>query len=339
MLEDLVGALAKEEEEDGHAGGDAIAYLIDDHRPGEVGHFGADLDAAVHRAGMHHEGVVAHGVDPAQGEAVAGGVLAERGDEVLGHALLLHPEEPHHVEAGQDGIEIVAHRHRPPLERGRQQRGRGDEGDLGAEGGVGQHIGAGYSAVLDVADDADVHAIERASLLANRVAVQQGLRGVLVPAIARIDHVDSIVQPARDLPRHARRAVADNDGVDAHRFDGEHRIAERLALLDRRRADAERHRVGREALGRLLEAQPSAGGVFVEEPDDVLPSQRGNLRDGALRDLGERVGELVELLDVGPIEIGDGEEVPHDFTTSPRSTPCGLTFTTSSRRVGRFLPT
>ena len=33
--------------------------LVDDHRAGQVGHLGADLDAAVHRAGVHDERVVA----------------------------------------------------------------------------------------------------------------------------------------------------------------------------------------------------------------------------------------------------------------------------------------
>ena len=37
------------------------------------------------------------------------------------------------------------------------------------------------------------------------------------------------------------------------------------------------------------------------------------------------------------VEVGDGEEVLHPFTTSPRSTPSGLTFTISSRRVGQVL--
>ena len=37
------------------------------------------------------------------------------------------------------------------------------------------------------------------------------------------------------------------------------------------------------------------------------------------------------------VEVGDREEVLHDFTISPRSTPSGLTSTTSSRRVGQVL--
>ncbi len=71
-------------------------------------------------------------------------------------------------------------------------------------------------------------------MLADRVAVEQGLGGVLVPAVAGVDHRG--VGPLGDLSGHARGGVADDDGVDAHGLDGLDGVAERLALLHRRRA-------------------------------------------------------------------------------------------------------
>ena len=49
------------------------------------------------------------------------------------------------------------------------------------------------------------------------------------------------------------------------------------------------------------------------------------------------VDSLTQLLDVAALELGDAQQVSHD--SAPRSTPASLTSTTSSRRVGRFLPT
>ena len=98
--------------------------------------------------------------EPGRGEPVAGGVLAQRGDQCLGHALALHAQQADDVDLAEHRVEVVAHRDRPALEARRQQRGRGDEGDLGAEGGEGEDVGAGDPAVLDVADDGDAQPVE-----------------------------------------------------------------------------------------------------------------------------------------------------------------------------------
>ena len=147
--------------------------------------------------------------------------------------------------------------------------------DLGAEGGEGGHVRAGHPAVLDVADDGDRGRPSRraAARWSDRVAVEQRLGGVLVPPVAGVDHRRAS-HPAGDLPRHARRGVAHHDRVDAHRLDGLDRVAQGLALLDRRARHAEGHGVGREALGRRLEAEPGAGRVLEEERHDGLAPQR-----------------------------------------------------------------
>ena len=59
-------------------------------------------------------------------------------------------------------------------------------------------VGAGDAAVLDVADDGDARPASAAEALADRVAVEQRLGRVLVPAVAGVDHRRR--RPARDLP-------------------------------------------------------------------------------------------------------------------------------------------
>ena len=115
-------------------------------------------------------------------------------------------------------VEVGRHLDGPALERGRQQAARCGQGDVGSQGGVGQHLGAGHPAVADVADDQDAQTLEAGDAellgcgalalgqdLAHREAVEQRLRGVLVPAVAGVDHVGPL-DPARHLVRRAGRA-------------------------------------------------------------------------------------------------------------------------------------
>ena len=241
--EDPVHARAHHQVQHRHAGGDAVADLVDDHRAGQIGHLGADLHPSVHRTGVHHEGVVLHAVHAPAREAVPGRVLPQGWQERFGHALALHPEEVRDVEGGQHGVEVVAHLGRPARERWRQQGRWRHQRDLGTEGGERDHVGPSDSTVLDVADDADVQAIEAAPLLTDRVAVEQRLGGVLVPAVTGVDDPHAVIEPPGDLPRHAGGSVAHDDRVHAHGFDGEDGVAERLALLDRGGAHAEGHGV------------------------------------------------------------------------------------------------
>ena len=144
---------------------------------------------------------------------------------------------------GSTVVEVAAHVDGPALEARGQQRAWRDQGHPRAECIECEHVRSGDTRVLDVADDRDVQTLDRAiELRADRVAVEQRLGGVLVPAIACVH--DRRVDPAGDLPRHARRLVAHDDRVDTHRLDRLDRVAQRLALVHRRRAHAERHRVG-----------------------------------------------------------------------------------------------
>src|SRR3546814_8783302 len=66
-------------------------------------------------------------------------------------------------------------------------------------------------------------------------------------------------------------------------------LSRSLALLHRRRRHREVHGIGRQSLGRGLEAEPGPGGVLVEQADHGLAPQRRHLGDRTGRDLGEVV--------------------------------------------------
>ena len=114
-----------------------------------------------------------------------------------------------------------------------------------------------------------------------------------------------------DLPRHAARLVADDEGVDAHRRDGLDRVAQALALVDARRPDRERHHVGRQALGRRLERQPGAGRVLEEHVAHGAAAQRRHLRVGSGIDLDHVLGEIEQPVHGVDADLGDRAQVLH----------------------------
>ena len=193
---------------------------------------------------------------------------------------------------------------RPPLQRGRQQGGRGDQGHLGAQGGVGGDLGPGHPAVADVAHDQPpagprsgrVPSSPPPQDLAHGVEVEQGLGRVLVPAVTGVDH-RAVVDPLGHPGRHPRRGVADDHGVHADGLDGLDGVAQRLALLDRRGPGGERQHVGRHPLGRRLERHAGPGRVLEEQGGDRAAAQGRHLRVGPAADLGEGVGHPQHLGD------------------------------------------
>ena len=136
-----------------------------------------------------------------------------------------------------------------------------------------------------------------------------------------------------------------DEGVDAHRRHGLDRVAEALALVDAGRADAERHHVGRQALGRRLERQAGARRVLEEQVAHRLAAQRRHLRVRPLVDLDHRVGEVEQAQHAVDADLADRAQVLHD--APPRhegcsgaptiSTPSGQTRTSSLRLVGQVL--
>ena len=78
--------------------------LVGDQRVWAVDHVGRELDAAVHRPGMHQELARA---EAAAVDLEAHRVLADRGHEALTHPLVLHAERIDDVRLGE-AVEVVS---------------------------------------------------------------------------------------------------------------------------------------------------------------------------------------------------------------------------------------
>ena len=212
------------------------------------------------------------------------------------------------------------------LDADRHQRGRGDEGDLGAEGVQQVDVGAGDAAVQDVADEGDAPAARGPgrgpASAADQAAphgegVEQGLGGVLVGAVAGVD--DGGVDPAggRQAVGRAGGAVPDDDGVDAHRLQGLRGVLEGLALGDAGALGGEVDDVGGEALLGGLEGDPGPGRVLEEEVDDGAAAQGGQLLDRPVGDPGHLLGGVEDEDGVVAGEVGGRDEVSHHLACTP----------------------
>ena len=106
-----------------HPHDEARAHLIRHERGGRVRDARVDLDAAVHRPGMHDDLPLAYALGR---DAVERRVLAQRRHERLAHALLLHPQDVDDVGVG-DRTDVVRDLAAERLDAARYQRRRADE--------------------------------------------------------------------------------------------------------------------------------------------------------------------------------------------------------------------
>ena len=260
----------------------------------ESAHARVDLDAPVHGAGMHHE---LAGSNPLGRDPVERRVLPERRDEGRArlHALRLHAERVHDVDV-RDRLDAMADPAPELLDAAWEKRRRPHDDRLGTDEEQGLDERARHARVQHVADDRDRDALETTERLLDREEVEQRLRRMLMLAVAGVDHV----RPgrARDDLRGADVRMADDDHVGLVLRQRERRVSQRLSLVDRRSACAERHRVGGKALGGELEARERARRRLVEEVQDEPATERRQLLDLPVERPGERAGSVEDALDI-----------------------------------------
>ena len=134
--------------------------------------------------------------------------------------------------------------------------------------------------------------------------VEQGLRGVLVGAVAGVDH--RAIDQRRNFVRRTVLAVPEDEGVGLHGAQRACGVGERFAFLDAAMLNRERDRLRAEAGGGLREAHRGAGAVFVETIEDGSPRKP---IAAAARIVGESLRRGEQGSELRVAERRDGEEV------------------------------
>ena len=262
-----------------------------------VGHIGVELDAAVDGARVADNRVGLHKLLAVLGQAEELVVLANRGERGTLEALLLYAQHVDDVQLRQDGIEVARHVVAAQnLGRRRQQRAGGDGVGLAAHDLKGGDQRAANAGVGDVADDGDLQTVEVTLVLPDGVQVKQSLRGVVMLTVTGADNARGRI--LRDDVGSTGMLVAHDNAVNLVGVEGLDGIDEALALDRGGRRAAEIEAVGRKTLLGELEGAAGTRRGLVEHVDDGLALERGDLLDGTLVDLGERLGGLEDELDV-----------------------------------------
>ncbi|MFM1944055.1 MAG: hypothetical protein RI897_3037, partial [Verrucomicrobiota bacterium] len=339
------GAFASiDEEQHGHADGEAVGDLFENYRAVAIGELAVDLDASVDGAGMHDDGVGFGAFEPFFIQAEQAGVFADAGEHGFALAFVLDAEEVDDIGAFDCVVDVVADAAAEAFEESGDQSAGACESDFGTEFGEAPDIGAGDAAVEDIAEDGDLEALDGAFLLPDGERIEERLGGVFVGAIAGID--DAGIEDAGEEVGCSGGAVTDDEDVGIEGFEIARCIFERFSLFERGGFGGEVDDVGGEAEGGEFERDARPGGGFGKQVDDGFTAQGGDLFDGAFAD-GLEGGGGIE--DGGDFVFGEGldiEEVftvpAHAFSRETQSCP-----STSSQRtwmrsvlvVGTFFPT
>src|SRR5579862_7587699 len=286
------GRAADEVVEQGHANREAVGDLFEHAGLRAIGDGGIDFEAADDGAGVQHERVGLREQQARGRELVLRDVFvwSERG---LMEALGLHAQDRDDVGAAEALFDAMhdANAGREFFEVARDPHGGATERDFDAEFGEQVNIGTGYAAVENVAEDGDVPAFEFAFAVADGERVEQSLGGVLVGAVAGVEHGD--FQALGDEFGGAGGGVADHDAVGAHGFEGADGVDQRFALFQAGGFGLQGHGVGAETGSGCGEADASAGGGFEEGDGDGLAAEGGEFFQRMALEFLERLG-LVE---------------------------------------------
>ncbi|OLB32187.1 MAG: hypothetical protein AUH13_04975 [Acidobacteria bacterium 13_2_20CM_58_27] len=185
-----------------------------------------------------------------------------------------------------------------------------------------------HAAVQNVAENGHVQVLDRAQPVANRERVQQPLRGMLMGAVARVDH-RNIQVPRHVIGRPGRR-VPHHQAIRLHGVQVERGVQQGFALLDTRRLGLEIHGVRAQPRRRGSKADARARRVFEKRQRHGLAAQRRQLFQRVFLDFlewfalvekkpkfvrrerfeSEQIAEAV-----GQFPDSDSSRVPKNFTT------------------------
>ena len=193
------------------------------------------------------------------------------------------------------------------FEFARHPHGGAAERDLHAEFAEQMNIRARHAAVQNVAENGDVPAFELSLPVANRERVEQGLRGMLVRAVAGIENGN--FEALGDEFRRAGRCVANDDSIGAHGLERANRVDERFALLQARGFGLQRHGVRAEPGGGGGEADARARGRLEKGDGDGLAAQRGKFFQRMALEFLEGLGLIENKSNLLAAEVFGSEQV------------------------------
>ncbi len=166
-----------------------------------IGDFAVDLDSAVDRAGMHDQAIRFQKFCAFFRQTKQPDVFAEPGKIFSALALVLNSQKIYDIGFRQHVIDFVPNFDSEFFKLAWHKRARPDQRHARAEFKQPEDVGARDATEENVANDRDVQASDFSSTFADRVKIEEGLRGVFMRTVAGIDYAcfESICQELRSL--------------------------------------------------------------------------------------------------------------------------------------------
>ena len=160
-------------------------------------------------------------------------------------------------------------------------------------------------------DIAARHAQLREILLevADGVHVEQALRGVRMPTIPGIDHMQSWAHVLCDHVGRAALCMPHDEHVGIHRRKIVDGVEQRLALGGGRGAHIQIHHVGRQARGGNFKRGARARAVLEKQVEDRLAAQQRHFLHCAITHLQKRRGGVKDMRDDVTRQAFDSEQM------------------------------
>src|SRR3989454_2689153 len=187
----FTGGSSREQVEHRHPDRHAVGDLIQDDRVGPVRDFAGDLHAPVHGSRVHQDHVLLRQANSLLREPIEVEVLPQRGESAVAHSLPLNPEHHHHVAPFQSLFNPRFDLHSQTIQAHRKERRRPSDHHGRAQLFQKEKVGTNDPAVRDIAHDGDPESSDLPLFLPHGERVEEGLRGMLVRAVACIDDVGS----------------------------------------------------------------------------------------------------------------------------------------------------
>ena len=153
-----------------------------------VGDVAGDFHAAIHRSWMHDQGAGFGVTKLFLIQPIIKEIFLYRGDERAVHALALQAQHHHDVGVAQALAHVARGFDPEALDAGRHQRRRRDHAHSCAQRIEQDDVRARDARVQDVAADRDDEPLDAALVAADGECVEQRLGGMLVRAVAGVDH-------------------------------------------------------------------------------------------------------------------------------------------------------
>src|SRR5213594_148706 len=180
LISKLAKRSSRQQIEHGHPDGDPVGDLIENDRVRPIRHGAVDLHPAVHRAGMHDDGVRPRPPGALDGQAVEVVVLPRRREGAALLALSLDAQHHHDVGAFERLVDPPGHLHPKTRQLDWRQGRRGAGHNIGAHRLQQEDVATQHPAVHQVTDDRHAQPLQLPLLLADGEGVQERLRRVLV---------------------------------------------------------------------------------------------------------------------------------------------------------------